>query len=109
MMSSIEQHRDAAGVKIAAARNLRRLEMMMTERTIGDFFRLPMLDQLDIAHARGRSQVIDDRIRFVESFRGEDVFVGDAFVLVGWRRTVAMKPDVMLLRHLTELLIIRHV
>jgi hypothetical protein len=37
------------------------------------------------------------------------VLVGDAFVLVAWPRTVAMKPNVMLLRHLTELLIIRHV
>ena len=68
-----------------------------------------MFDQLDIAHARGRPQVIHDRVRLIESFRGEDVFVGDAFVLVGRRRAVAMKPDVMLLRNLTELLIIRHV
>ena len=82
---------------------------MMTQRTVRHLFRLPIFDQLNIAHPRRRPEVIDDRIGFIESFRGEDVFVGDAFVLIGWPPTVAMKPDVMLLRHLPELLIIRHV
>src|SRR6266536_312347 len=83
--------------------------MMMTQRTVGDFFRLPMLDQLDIAHTRGRAQVIHDRVGFVESLRGEDMFVGNAFVFVGWGGAVTMKPDVMFPRNLSEFLIIRHV
>ena len=36
----VEQNRDAPGVEIAAARNVRRFEMMMAERTIGDFLQL---------------------------------------------------------------------
>ena len=104
----IEQHRDAAGVKIAAARNVRRLQMMMPQRTVGNFLRFPMFDQLHIAHASGRPQVIHDRVGLIESLRREDMFVGDAFVLIGRRRAVAMKPDVMLFRNLTESLIIRH-
>jgi len=105
----IEQHRNAAGVKIAAARDVRCLEMMMTQRTVGNFFWRPMFNQFDITNPRRRSQVIHDRIRFIESFRGEDVLVSDTLVLVAWPRTVAMKPNVMLLRHLPEFLIIRHV
>ena len=36
----IEQHRDSAGVEIAAARDIRCFEMIMTQRTISDFFQL---------------------------------------------------------------------
>ena len=53
--------------------------------------------------------MIHDRVGFIEAFRRDDVLVGDAFVLVTRRRAVAMKPDVMLLRDLPELLIIWHV
>ena len=82
--------------------------MMMTQRTVGDFFQLLALDQLDAAHARGRPQMIHDREGFIEAFRGDDVLVVDAFVLVTRPRAVAMKPDVMLPRDLSESLIIRH-
>ena len=67
-----------------------------------------MFDQLDIAHARGRSQMIHDRVGLIEPLRGDDVLVGDAFVLVSRRGAVAMKPDVMLPRDLSESLILRH-
>src|SRR5216684_2276629 len=82
--------------------------MMMAQRTVGNFFRLPMFDQLNFAHPRRRTQVIHDRISFVESLRGKDVLVSDAFVFVSRRRAVAVKPDVMLSRNLSKLLIIRH-
>src|SRR5438034_2579663 len=83
--------------------------MMVAQRAVRDFFRLPMLDQLDIADARRRTQVIHDRIGFVESLRREDMFVGDAFVFISRRGTVAMKPDVMFSRDLSKSLIIGHV
>src|SRR5207302_9434781 len=92
----------------APARNVRGREMMMSQRTISTFFWRPMFDQLDVPHTGGRPEVIHDRISFIKSLGGEDVLIGDAFVLIGRRRAVAMKPDVMLLRNLTELLIIRH-
>src|SRR3984893_14682716 len=82
---------------------------MMAQRAVGDFFRLPMFDQLNFAHPRGRAQVIHDRVGFVEPLRGKDMLVSDAFVFVSRRRAVAMEPDVMLSRNLTELMIIRHV
>ena len=104
----IEEHRDAAGVEIAATRDGCRLQMMMTQRTIGDFLRLPMFDHLDVAHARRWPEVIHNRVSFVEPLRREDMFVGDAFVFVGGRRAVAMKPDVMLSRNLTQSLIMWH-
>src|SRR4029077_9171450 len=104
----IEEHRDAAGVEIAATRDSRRRQMMMTQRTIGDFLRLPMFDQLDVAHARRWPEVIHDRISFIKPLRGEDMFVSDAFILIRRRSAVAMKPDMMLSRNLTELVIIRH-
>src|SRR5207302_8929946 len=50
-----------------------------------------------------------DRVGCVESFGGDDVFVSDAFVLERRSGAVAVKPNVMLPRHLTELLIKRHV
>ena len=40
----IEQHRYATGVQIPATRNVRRFQMMMAQRTIGDLFRFPMFD-----------------------------------------------------------------
>src|SRR6266568_188128 len=64
--------------------------MMMAQRAVCDFFRLPMLDQLDIADTRRRTQVIHDRISLVESLRREDMLVGDAFVFISWRRAIAM-------------------
>src|SRR5207249_6612525 len=81
---------------------------MMSQRTIGYFFWLPMFDQLNIAHSCGRPQVIHDRIRLIESLRGENVLVGDALVLVARRRSVAMEPDVMFPRDFSQFLIIRH-
>src|ERR1700730_13726970 len=83
--------------------------MVMAQRTVSNFFRLPMFDQLDVAHARGRAQVIHDRISLIESLCREDVLVSDAFVFVTRSGAIAMKPDMMLSRNLTELVIIRHV
>src|SRR5438067_13853957 len=82
--------------------------MMMTQRTVGRFFQLLAFQELDVAHPRRRPQVIHDRVSFVESLGRNDVFVSDAFVLERWRRAVAVKPNVMFPRHLTELLIKRH-
>src|SRR6266487_3765171 len=82
--------------------------MMMSQRTIGYFFRFPMLDQLDIAHPSRRAQVIHDRVRLIESLRGEHVLIGDAFVLIARRRSVAMEPDVMFPWDVSQSLIIRH-
>ena len=105
----IEKHRDAAGVKIAAPRNLGCFDMVMAQRTLRDFLRRPVLDQLHLSHAGGRTKMIDDRVSFIESFGRDDVFVSDPLILKRRTAAVAMKPDVMLLRNLTELLIIRHV
>src|SRR6266481_8928601 len=52
--------------------------------------------------------MIHDRVRFVETFRGDDVFVSDAFVLERGGGAVAMKPDMMFSRNFAELLIKRH-
>ena len=82
--------------------------MMMTQRAVCDFFRLPMLDQLDIADTRRRTQVIHDRISLVESLRREDMLVGDAFIFISWRRAIAMKPDMMLSRNFAKFLIVGH-
>src|SRR6266540_1442831 len=80
----------------------------MSQRTVRNLFWFPMFDYLDIAHARRRTQVIHDRVRLVETLRGENVFVRDAFVFVSRPLAVAMKPDVMLPRKLTKFLIIWH-
>src|SRR5262249_60798676 len=40
----VKQHRDASGVEIAAAQDISCLQMVMAQRTIGDFFRFPMFD-----------------------------------------------------------------
>src|SRR5436190_6700735 len=82
--------------------------MMMAEWTVGDFFRLPMFDQLNLAHASGRTEVIHDRIGFVESLRSKDVLVGDAFAFVSRHCAVAMEPDVMFSRNFAKFLVIRH-
>src|SRR5438046_10130814 len=82
--------------------------MVMTQRTVGRFLQLLAFQELDAAYPRRRTQMIHDGIGFVESFRRNDVFVSDAFVLVGRRRAVAVKPDVMLSRNLTESLIKWH-
>ena len=105
----VEEHRDAAGVEIAPPRNLGGLDVVMAQRTLRDFFRRPILYQLDVPHACRRPEMIDDRVRFVETFRRDDVLVSDPLILEGGPASVAMKPDVMLFRNLTELLIIRHV
>src|SRR5437667_11573572 len=81
---------------------------MMARRPGRECFRLPMFDQLDFAHPRGRAQVIHDRIGLVESLSGEHMLVSDAFVFVTRSGAIAMKPDMMLSRNLTELLIIGH-
>src|SRR6266446_6547808 len=81
---------------------------MMAQRAVRDFFRLPMFDQLNLADARRRTQVIHNRIRLVESLRREDMLVSDAFVFISRRRAVAMKPDVMFSRNFAKSLIVRH-
>src|SRR5207253_9600206 len=96
----IKQNRTSSGVDIAAARNLRRLQMMMPERAVGDFLELLALQKFDAANAGRRPQMIHDRVGLIESFRRNDVLVGNAFVFVSGRRAVAMEPDVMLPRHL---------
>src|SRR5438876_12448647 len=81
---------------------------MMPQRTVSHFFRFPILDQLDVAYTRGRAQMIHDRVRLIETLRGKNVLVRDAFVLISRRRAVAVKPDVMLPRYFPEFLVIRH-
>src|ERR1051325_6445959 len=68
-----------------------------------------MLDQFDVPNPRGRPQVIHDRKRFIEPLGRENMFVGDTFVFVSRSRPIPMKPDMVLPRHLTEALIIRHI
>src|SRR5438093_13458799 len=79
--------------------------MVMTQRTVRRFLQLLAFEELYAAHSCGRTQVIHDRVGFVESLRRDDMLVSDAFVLVGGRRAVALKPDVMLSWNLTESLI----
>src|SRR5207249_10428831 len=79
-----------------------------TQRTIGCSLQFLACHELDAAYPCGLTQVIHDRVGFVESLRRDDVLVGDAFVLKRWRRAVAMKPDVMLPRNLTESLLKWH-
>src|SRR5437763_16719966 len=83
--------------------------MVMTQRTVRRFLQLFTFQECTAPHTSGRAQMIHDGIGFVKSLRRNDVFVGDAFVLVGRRRAIAMKPDVMLSRNLTESLIKWHV
>src|SRR5207249_10412680 len=82
--------------------------MVMTQRTVRRFLQLLAFEELYAAHSCGRTQVIRDRVGFVESLRRDDMLVSDAFVLVGGRRAVAMKPDVMLWWDLPESLIKCH-
>src|SRR5678815_392664 len=56
----IEQHRDPAGIRVASARNIRGLEMMMTQWAISNLLWSPMLDQLDVADAGRRPEMIHD-------------------------------------------------
>src|SRR5207253_10425206 len=91
----IKQNRTSSGVDIAAARDLRRLQMMMPERAVGDFLELLAFQKFDAANAGRRPQMIHDRVGLVETFCGDDVFVSDALVLVSGRRAVAMEPDMM--------------
>ena len=56
----IEKNRDPSGVDIAFARNVRRLEMMMPQRAVSDFLQLLAFQELYVAHARGRPQMIHD-------------------------------------------------
>ena len=83
--------------------------MVMTQRAVRRFLQLFTFQEFNASHPRRRTQVIHDGIGFVKSLRRDDVFVGDAFVLVGWRGAIAMKPDVMFPRNLTESLIKWHV
>src|SRR5207253_1608172 len=105
----IKQNRDAPGVEIAFARNVGRFEMMMTERTVGDFLQLFAFEQLHVPDARGRPQMIHDRISFIKAFRRDYVLVIDALIFETWSRAIATKPDVMLPRHFAKLLIKWHV
>src|SRR6266567_5311075 len=82
--------------------------MVMTQRTVRRLLQLFTFEEFDAPHTCGRTQVIHDRVGFVESFSRDDMLVSDALVLVGRRRAVAMKPDVMLPRNLTESLIKWH-
>src|SRR2546423_1188438 len=83
--------------------------MVMTQRTVRRFLQFFTFQEFNAPHPSGRTQMIHDGIGFVESLRRNDVFVGDAFILVGRRCAVAMKPDVMFSRNLTESLIKWHV
>lgn len=80
----------------------------MTQRTVSNFLQLFAFQELYIAHARGRPQMVHDRIGFVETFSGDDMLISDALVFVGRPLTIATEPNMMLPRHFTELLIIRH-
>src|SRR5438067_2465560 len=82
--------------------------MVMTQRTVCRLLQLFTFEEFDAPHTCGRTQVIHDRVGFVESFSCDDMLVSDAFVLVGRRRAVAMKPDVMLPRNLAQSLIKWH-
>ena len=105
----VEEHGDAACVEITPPRNLGGLDVVMAQRTLRDFFRRPILYQLDVPHACRRPEMIDNGVRFIEAFRRDDVLVSDPLILVGGPASIAMKPDMMLFRNLAELLIIRHV
>src|SRR6267154_6336768 len=83
--------------------------MVMTQRTVRRSLQLFTFQEFNAPHTSGRTQMIHNGIGFVESLRRNDVFVGDAFVLVRRRRAVAMKPDVMFPRNLTESLIKWHI
>src|SRR6266498_758031 len=56
----VEKHRNSAGVEIAASRNVRSFKMMMSQRTVGDFFQLVIFDEFDIAYPCRRSQVVNN-------------------------------------------------
>src|SRR6266480_1088022 len=101
----IEKNRDTTAIKIAASRNVCRAQMMMTQRAIACFLQLLAFQELDAAYPCRRTQMIHNGIGFVESLRCDDVFVGDAFVLKRWGRAVAVKPNMMFSRNLTELMI----
>ena len=104
----IKENRNASGIEIAAPRNVRGFQMVMTKGAVGDFLELFAFQELHVAHPRGRPQMIHDRVGFVETFGRDDMLVSDTFVLVTWPGPVAMKPDMMLPRHFAELLIKRH-
>src|SRR5438874_175424 len=80
----IEKHRDPSRVEIAAPGNRCSAQMMMTQRTISDLFQFMASQKLHIAHARRRTQMIHDRISLIESLRGEDMLVGNAFTTQGF-------------------------
>src|SRR5437764_5380536 len=82
--------------------------MVMTHRTVRRFLQLLAFEELYAALSCGRTQAIHDRVGFVEALRRDDMLVSDAFVLVGGRHAVPMKPDVMLAWNLTESLIKWH-
>src|SRR5258705_6109786 len=81
---------------------------MMPQRTIGHLLWFSMFNYLNVAYPSGRAQMIHDRVRLIESLRGENVLIGDAFVLIARRRSVAMEPDVMFPRDVSQSLVIRH-
>src|SRR5256885_10098424 len=56
------KNRDTPGVNVAAARNVRRLQMVMSQRTVGDLLELFAFQELDVADPRRRTQVIHDRV-----------------------------------------------
>ena len=56
----IKQNRNATCVEIAFARNIRRFQMMMPQRAVSDFLQLLAFEELYIAHARGRPQMVHD-------------------------------------------------
>src|SRR5262249_18404985 len=105
----VEEHRHPAGINVAPARNIGRFQVMMSQGAIRNLLQLFAFEQLDTSHPGGRANVIHDRERLVESFRRDNVFVGDSLVFVTpIGGTIAMKPDVVFARDLSESLILWH-
>src|SRR5437764_8576417 len=82
--------------------------MVMAQRAVSRLFQLFTLQQFHAANTGRRPQMVHDRKRFVKTFGRNDVLIKDAFVFVARSRAVAVKPDVMLSRHLAKSLVIRH-
>src|SRR5262245_41845005 len=105
----VEEHGHPTGVNVAPARNIGRFQVMMSQGAVRDLLQLFAFEQFDTSHPGWRTNVIHDRECLVESFRGDNVFIGDSLVFVtAVGSTVAMKPDVVFARDLSESLILWH-
>src|SRR5205814_9270804 len=71
----VEEHRDAAGVKVAAPWNVSSLDVVVAERALRYFLRRPILDQLHLPHASRWPKMIDNRVSFVETLGSNNVLV----------------------------------